>query len=64
MSGPHQVEENALAYTPIGDPQSTNRPSRTDRVENGATAQHQIGALTSDARVGGVAVKVETGKAS
>src|SRR5262249_9214875 len=58
----HQVEENTLAHTPVGDTQATDGPSRTDRVEDGTAAQHQISTLAADAGIGRAAVKVEPGE--
>ena len=58
----HQVEQDALADAAIGDAQAADRPGRADRVEDGAAAQHQIGALAADAGVGGAALDVEPGE--
>src|SRR5207244_7729220 len=58
----HQVEQDALADAAIGDAQPADRPDRADRVEDGAAAQHQVGALAADAGVGGAALEVEPGE--
>src|SRR5271157_4944821 len=62
MSALHQIEENALAHAAIGDPQSADRPSRADCVENRAPAQNQVGALAADTGVGGAAGQIEAGE--
>ena len=58
----HQVEQDAFADAAIGDAQAADRPGRADRVENGAAAEHQIGALAPDAGAGGAARDIEPGK--
>ena len=55
----HQVEEDALPDAAIGDAQAADRPHQTDRVENRAAAQHQIGALMPDTGVGGAAFDIK-----
>src|SRR2546421_6357993 len=55
----HQLEQDALADAAVGDAQPTDRPSGADCVEDGAAAKHEIGALASNARVGGAALDVE-----
>ena len=44
----HQVEQDALADAAVGDAQPADRPGGADRVEDGAAAQHQIGAFLPD----------------
>src|ERR1700704_5550735 len=55
----HQLEQDALADAAVGDAQPADRPSGADCVEDGAAAEHEIGALASNARVGGAALDVE-----
>src|SRR5690349_6790646 len=51
----HQVEEDAFADAAVGDAQAADRPGRADRVEDGAAAEDQVGALAPDAGAGGAA---------
>ena len=56
----HQIEEDALPDPAIGDPQAADRPGLTNRVEDRAAAQYEIGALAANTRIGGTPRKVET----
>src|SRR6202158_2536147 len=58
----HQFEQDAFADAAIGDAQPADRPGGADRIEDGAAAQHQIGALAPDARAGGAALDIQPGK--
>jgi hypothetical protein len=57
-----QIKQDALAHPAIGDAQPANRPGLADRIEDGAAAQHEIGALAADARARSPAGKIETGE--
>src|SRR6266853_5710825 len=58
----HQLEQDALADAAVGDAQPADRPGGADRIEDGAAAQYQIGALAADAGIGGAAFDVEPGE--
>src|SRR5437763_15083813 len=55
----HQIEQEALANAAVGDAQPADRPSGADCVEDGAAAEQEMGALASNARVGGAALDDE-----
>src|SRR5436190_5047001 len=55
----HQLEQDALADAAIGNAQPADRPGGADRIEDGAAAQHQVGALAADAGIGGATFDVE-----
>src|ERR1700689_5372419 len=59
----HHLDQHALAQAAVGDAQPWQRERVADRIEDGATRQHQVGALDADAIVAGALLVAHTKQA-
>jgi hypothetical protein len=54
----HQLAQYAFPQAPVRDPKPIRRPNRPYCLENGATRQHKIGTVGTDAGIGNPLLKI------